>query len=186
VKVLCVDDDEDFLALVATTLRAHGREVETASSGEAALALLRAQPVSIVLSDWQMPGLDGIDLCRTIRALPMSRYVYFILLTVRRRDLATYADAVSAGVDDFLTKPLEPRELMLRLLVAERILGHMRQLGQLRRLVPICSKCQKIRDDFDFWHRIETYVHRTFGASFTHGLCPDCARDTLSPAPPAP
>jgi putative two-component system response regulator len=120
--ILLVDDDPICLALLADVLRTMGYEVVVANDGKQAFDLICQGDVRIVLSDWQMPALSGIELCRLIRRRQLSAYVYFILLTSLSRKENLVA-GLEAGADDFLTKPFEPEELHVRLRVAERIVS---------------------------------------------------------------
>ena len=94
-------------------------------------------------------------------------------MTARQGD-ENHREAMAAGVDDFLTKPLDREELETRLRVAERILGFATQVRQLKELLPICMYCKKIRDDQNYWKILEEYIHQHTGSDFSHGICPDC------------
>lgn len=120
--VLLVDDDQACLGLLSDVLEAMGIETETARDGEEALRMIYRGDYRIVLSDWQMPGMSGVDLCRRLRHRPLSEYIYFILLTSldRRDNLVT---GLRAGADDFITKPFDPEELHIRLRAAQRIVS---------------------------------------------------------------
>jgi phosphoserine phosphatase RsbU/P len=84
-------------------------------------------------------------------------------------------------VDDFLTKPVDPEELGMRLHVAERIIGLTTQVKQLASFIPICSYCKKIRDDKKYWQGVEEYLSEQQGATLSHGVCPDCHDRVLGP-----
>ncbi|HSJ02896.1 MAG TPA: response regulator, partial [Verrucomicrobium sp.] len=99
-------------------------EVVTAQDGRAAWELLSREPIRVVVSDWSMPEMDGLELCSRIRSREGADYVYFILLTKTCASESNQESAHAAGVDDFLVKPLSQRDLRLRLSVAERIVGH--------------------------------------------------------------
>lgn len=121
-KILVVDDDELTLATLEHALRRHGHEVETATNGRDALEKLKLGACRLVISDWEMPQMSGVELCRAIRGGDFPGYIYTILLT--SRDAA--ADAVqglAAGADDFVTKPFNPAELAQRVRTGERILA---------------------------------------------------------------
>jgi putative two-component system response regulator len=122
VRVLIAEDDRDALDLLDNALRYFGYDVTTASDGTEALEAIRSGQFQLVVSDWEMPGLSGIELCREIRRRASSSYTYFILLTARR-GTPSLVEALRAGADEFLTKPVDPDELALRLSVAERILS---------------------------------------------------------------
>ena len=89
--------------------------------------------------------------------------------------------AADAGVDDFLTKPLNFEELWMRLRVAERILRFATQVQQLEEMLPICSYCKKIRDDQNYWQQIEGYINQRTGSEFSHSICPDCYKKVVLP-----
>jgi YesN/AraC family two-component response regulator len=89
--------------------------------------------------------------------------------------------AAEAGVDDFLTKPLDMSELWTRLRVAERILNYTTQVRQLEELLPICSYCKKIRDDQNYWQQMEGYINERTGSEFSHSICPDCYTRVVLP-----
>lgn len=173
-KVLAVEDDPVLLRVLADTLRKLGHEVVTAGDGERAWQILQEEPIRVVVSDWMMPLLDGLQLCQRVRAADSADYTYFILLTVQDSSTENKQRAADAGVDDFLTKPLNPSELWLRLRVAERIVSFARRVRDLERLLPICSYCKNVRDDLHYWRQIESYFQTHGGAKFTHSICPDC------------
>ena len=192
-KILAVEDDAVARAVLRQALRRLGHDVVEANDGEAAWQLLQNESVRVVVSDWTMPRTDGLDLCRRIRGRAGSDYIYFILLTSRDATEQNQAAAADAGVDDFLTKPLDFPELWMRLRVAERILRYTTQVRQLEEMLPICSYCKKIRDDQNYWQQLEGYISERTGSDFSHSICPDCYNRIVVPeleqlkvdAPPA-
>ncbi len=120
-RVLVVDDDDIALDLLECTLASDGHDVETAGSGQEALKRLRRGDIRCVITDWDMPGMSGIDLCRFVRRNDTNGYVYIILLTSHDRQEDVVA-GLSAGADDFVRKPFDPSELICRIRVAERTL----------------------------------------------------------------
>jgi putative two-component system response regulator len=121
-RILCVDDDEISLAILEKAFTADGHEVETARNGREALDVLRLNGCRLIISDWDMPVMNGIELCQAIRAEGGSGYIYFILLTSHD----TRQDAVAgltAGADDFISKPFHPAELQARIRAGERVLS---------------------------------------------------------------
>src|SRR2546423_1577400 len=135
--------------------------------------LLQLARIPIVISDWYMPEMDGPELCRRIRARTGEPYVYFILVTARGGK-QQYLAGMEAGADDFIAKPVDPDELRARLKVAERILGLRKELEQLGGLLPICSDCQRIRNEKEEWKPLERYIDKHFERLVTHSICPDC------------
>lgn len=121
-QVLTVDDDSDALDLLEHALTRFGYRVTRAANGQEALDHIRTGRFQLVVSDWEMPQMTGLDLCREIRRRGSSGYIYFILLT-SRSGTQNVVDGLNAGADEFLTKPFDPYELYVRLRVAERILS---------------------------------------------------------------
>src|ERR1700722_5814950 len=103
-KVLVVEDDKVSLTILRRSLERLGHEVIDAADGEQGWsAWLRDRP-RVVVSDWQMPGLDGLNLCRRFRAQPSQEYLYFILLTSKGDSAQNRRDAAEAGGGDLMTK----------------------------------------------------------------------------------
>jgi sigma-B regulation protein RsbU (phosphoserine phosphatase) len=180
-KVLAVEDDEVGRAVLRQALRTLGYAVIEAVDGEAAWTKLTGEPFRIVVSDWMMPNLDGLELCRRIRARTGQDYTYFILVTARDASTQNQRIAMDAGVDDFLSKPIDIQELWMRLHVAERILKYTTRVRQLEQLLPICSYCKKVRDDHNYWQQIENYIKDRTGSEFSHSVCPDCYQRIVMP-----
>ena len=122
IDVLIVDDESISRRMIAYTLSQAGYNVTSASDGESAFRMLEEHGHQLVVSDWDMPGMNGIELCRAIRAADFPRYVYFIMLTSHNRSQDTI-DGLSAGADDFIGKPFNPGELIMRANTGKRIIG---------------------------------------------------------------
>lgn len=180
-KILTVEDDEVSRKVLRQALTQLGHEVVEAENGEEAWALLHREELRLIISDWMMPEVDGLELCRRIRSHHTPSYTYFILLTARDNSEENQFAAMEAGVDDFLMKPLRAHDLWIRLRVAERILRCTTQAGQLEGLFPICSYCKKIRDDKNYWQQIERYLSQRTRAEFSHAICPDCYQRVVIP-----
>ncbi|MHB1033308.1 MAG: response regulator [Pirellulales bacterium] len=121
-RILIVDDDDLATNMLANALAQSGHQVASARNGREALELIRSGLYRLVVSDWEMPEMTGIELCRHIRQRYSSSYVYIILLTVRQ-GTKNIVDGLNAGADDFITKPFEPQELCVRIRAGERILS---------------------------------------------------------------
>lgn len=180
-KILAVEDDAVARAVLRQALLRLGHEVIEAKDGAEALRVLEKEPVRLVVSDWLMPELDGLALCRAVRARVDADYVYFILLTSQLADVDNQREAIEAGVDDFLNKPLNVQEIWMRLRVAERILRYSTQVRQLEAFLPICGYCKKVRDDQNYWQQIESYINERTGTDFSHSVCPDCYQRVVVP-----
>jgi DNA-binding response OmpR family regulator len=179
-RVLIADDDPVSSRVLAATLKRLGHEVEMAADGHEAWERHLAVPASVLITDWMMPRVDGLELTRRVRALAARRYTWIILLTAMR-GRTSYLDGMEAGADDFVSKPINEHELHARLRVAERVLGLHRAVLQLEGLLPICSYCKRIRDEAERWAQVDDYVSRHTDAQFTHGICPDCYEHHLRP-----
>ena len=173
-KILIAEDDPVTVQILRFTLLHYGHEVVSATNGAEAWEKFDAEPLRVIVSDWMMPGIDGLDLCRKVRERPKTDYTYFILLTANRTSPENYEKASAAGVDDFLVKPLDREAIRMRLRVAERILKCTAEIRQLQELIPICSYCHKVRDEHDYWDRVESYIQKETGSRFSHGACPQC------------
>src|SRR5881398_3657601 len=180
IPVLVVDDDAVSSAQLCALAKAAGYTPTAAANGREAWDMLQLSRFQLVISDWYMPEMDGVELCRRVRARRDKPYVYFIMVTARGGK-QQYLAGMDAGADDFITKPVDPDELRARLTVAERILGLRTELQQLEGLLPICSYCKRIRNDHDQWKTLEDYIEQHFATQFSHSICPDCYTKYVEP-----
>ena len=128
--ILIVEDAADQRIMLAALLKRQGFQVLEASNGREAIDVLQQhQTVRMVISDWMMPEMDGIELCETLRKLPNQHYIYFILLT-GNSDREAVAEGINRGADDFLKKPIQFNELAARLNAGKRIIELKSQLEQ--------------------------------------------------------
>ena len=187
-RILLAEDEPLSRHLVTRLLEGWGYDVAVASDGDQALAALAdvAGPRLAIL-DWMMPGMDGTDVCKQLRAETGTEYTYVILLTAKKQKQDVVA-GLDAGADDYITKPFDEEELHSRVRAGERILklkgalAHqlvelqdaLDHVHQLQGLLPICMHCKKIRDDSNTWHRLETYIEEKSEALFSHALCDEC------------
>ena len=121
-RVLVAEDDLVSADLLEATLQEFGYEVTLARDGREALNLLRTGRFRMVISDWEMPEMSGLELCRRVRQRRWNGYIYFILLT-SNSGVDNVIEGLNAGADDFLTKPFHPHELHMRLSAGRRIIG---------------------------------------------------------------
>ncbi|MDI6796658.1 MAG: response regulator transcription factor [Desulfatibacillaceae bacterium] len=187
-RIFIAEDDSTSRSILAAVLQKQGHEVTTASDGIQALEVLEGQdaPLMVIL-DWVMPFISGVELCRIIRAKKTNQPPYIILLS-GKNEKADIAEGLSSGADDYLTKPFDPIELSARVEVGQRILNlqaelalKIKQLEQallevktLRGILPICSFCKQIRDDKGAWSQLESYISKHSDAFFSHSICPKC------------
>lgn len=180
-RVMLVDDDPRSRVETAYLIRQLGHEPVEVASGAEAVETFDQAGCRIVILDWTMPGLDGLEVCRRLRAVTSRAYTYIILLTGKPPLPANQNEALEAGVDDFLAKPAKFQEVRMRLHVAERILGYTATIRQLASFLPICSYCKRVRDDEDYWRQIEDYLRTHAGTEFSHSVCPDCFEHHVQP-----
>src|SRR5207249_3744595 len=145
-KILIADDDRLTRRMLETILAEWGHEIVVAADGNEAWEILRGSHApKLVLLDWLMPGMDGVEVCRNLRALPATEATYVILLTVRdsRQDVV---DGLRGGADDYITKPFDLEELHARLNTGMRILGLQQnlanQIAELRKALERVTQLQ--------------------------------------------
>jgi two-component system cell cycle response regulator len=132
-NVLVADDDPSSQLIVKTMLRNLGHDCRVVGDGNAAWAAFAEEEPDVIISDWMMPGLTGLELCRLVRnhGEDVGGYTYFIIVTAqdRQQDIVT---GMRSGADDYLVKPLEVEDLEVRLVAAERVTDLHRQLAEQR------------------------------------------------------
>ena len=187
-KTLIAEDDSVSRRLLQAALQKWGYDVTVTTQGhEAWEAIQQPGAPSLLILDWLMPELDGVEICRRIRASEALKSSYVILLTSRgsKEDIV---EGLEAGADDYVTKPFDHGELRARVQVGARVIGLQNALAErvhqleeaiasvktLQGLLPICCYCKKIRDDGNYWHRVESYISGHANVRFSHGICPDC------------
>lgn len=181
--------------MLESVLKKWGYDVEAVENGlDACTALESVNAPLIAILDWNMPGLDGLEVCRRARELPKQQPPYIIMLTARVGGEDIVA-ALDAGADDYIVKPFNRAELRARLGVglrmvrlqtslAERVRDLELALSNVKRLqglLPICSYCKKIRDDKNYWQQVESYLAERGEVRFSHGICPECFDAVVRP-----
>lgn len=187
-RVLVAEDEPVTRRLLEAQITRFGFEVISVADGLVAWNLLQSpQAPSLVVLDWNMPGLDGPDVCRRMRATSSNGYTYMLLVTARNAK-SDVVQGLSAGADDFISKPVDPDELHARLRTGERIVRLEQTLGrqvkelqaaaehvkELQGMIPICMHCKRIRNQSQIWEKVETYIEERSDAKFSHALCAEC------------
>lgn len=148
-RVLIVDDSRLQRKILSSSVKRWGYEVLEADSGVVALEICKTDPPDIVLSDWMMPKMNGLEFCNAFRNLPGENYGYFILLT-SKSEKGEVAQGLQAGADDFLSKPVNAHELRARISAGERILDMQRELTEKNRMISeTLQELQRVYDSLD-------------------------------------
>jgi PleD family two-component response regulator len=205
--ILVVDDTATNLKVLLRFLKKFGFELTIAQNSQEMFNRLDHQIPDLILLDVMMPGLDGFEACRRLKATERTHDIPVIFLTVLP-DLESKIKGFEVGGVDFITKPIEPHELRARV-VTHLSLRHLQRELQAKNeqlqaqnsqlqvknqqlqtalakvktlsgLLPICANCKQIRDDQGYWHQVEVYIRNHSEAEFSHGLCPECIK-TLYP-----
>jgi len=188
-RILIAEDDPVSRRLLQAALIKWGYEVVVTTNGkEAWQALQSPDAPDLLILDWLMPEMDGVEICREARKSHAHKSAYIILLTSRgsKDDIIK---GLEAGADDYVTKPFDHGELRARVQVGSRVVQLQTTLADrvveleeaiasvktLQGLLPICCYCKKIRDDGNYWHRVESYIAGHANVRFSHGICPDCS-----------
>lgn len=149
IKVLIVDDSKLQRKIISASLLRMGYEVREADSGQTALDICEIWQPDLVLSDWMMPGMDGIEFCCAFKALDREGYGYFILLT-SKSGKEEVAEGLQCGADDFLSKPVNGIELRARLTAGERIVKMQSDLFDQKRIVSeTLEQLRKVHDSLN-------------------------------------
>jgi phosphoserine phosphatase RsbU/P len=180
-RILIADDDATCRLLLHGLLHKQGHAVEAVADGAAAWERYQAEFAPVVISDWMMPKMDGLALCRSIRAQDNRQHYTYVILLTSLEGRGNYLQGMDAGADDFLTKPIDHDQLAARLRVAERILGMHSHIKNLEVLLPICSYCKNIRGDSNRWEPVENYLLKRSDTHVSHGICPSCYSKIVQP-----
>lgn len=199
-RILLADDDDKTRQILAHYLKKWDFTVTTCRDGMEAAALLETDNApAIALIDWEMPGLEGVEICRRVRGRSGKHPYTYIILVTGRSDKSEIASGLAAGADDYVTKPFDVDELHARLLVGQRVVSLERrlaehivrlrealdQMGQIQDATPVCvcPVCRQVRDGEARWQPIETYLQEHAGVHSTQLVCPVCCEKLDTPQP---
>ncbi len=180
-NILIAEDDLISRKLLQTNLEQMGYLVTASTDGQEAWDIFDRVPYRIVVSDWLMPSVNRLELCKKIRQRPDTDYTYFILLTANVGEEKNYFDAMESGVDDFLSKPLDRQQLAIRLRVAKRILKDTSRIKSLENIVTMCAYTKKIKMEEESWQNIEEFIEKYLGIKLSHGIHPDYYEQVIVP-----
>lgn len=195
VTILVADDTPSNIQLLDEIL---GSEYEllAAANGQEALETALQERPCLILMDVMMPVLDGFEACRRLKADPRTEGIPVIFLTALA-DAEALLQGFQAGGVDYVGKPFNPEELRARVAIhvalrqaqererrlREQLEEALASVKKLSGLLPICASCKKIRDEQGEWNQMEVYITTRSEAGFTHGICPECAKEFRSGFP---
>jgi DNA-binding response OmpR family regulator len=167
--ILVVDDNHQNIQLLGSLLMEQGYEIGIAQNGVMALKFIEQRLPDLILLDVMMPEMDGIEFCKILKTNLANSHIPVIFLTAKI-ETDDIVKGFEAGGVDYVTKPFIAAELLAR------VKTHL-EIRYLRNLIPICSYCNKIRDDEGLWSRIESYFQKYTHTRFSHGICEECAEN---------
>ncbi len=186
-NVLIVDDDSATRLYLTRLLASWQYSCQSAVDGLMAKEMLLNGEYDLLIVDWLMPRVNGLELLRFVREHPDLHYIYSILLT-QRSSPEDYREGMQAGADDFLTKPVAESELQMRLTVGRRIIAYQKQLREYNRrlqealsdvetlggFIHMCSYCNSVYTPEEKWVDVSEYLRRRTNITISHGICPTC------------
>lgn len=176
-KILLVDDEEIIVKAMKKNFEQEGYEVMTASCGEEAVEMNTSQQFDLIITDLSMPGMNGITVLA--EAKKQNPDIGSIILT-GYGDMTSAIEALRLGADDYLLKPCDTEELLLRTSRCLKNREAHQKVKFYENILPVCMYCKSIRDDRGVepgkgkWMKMEEYIHSTSGTDFSHGICPAC------------
>ena len=189
-SIVIVDDKPENIRLLAGILSEKGYRIRPATNGQQALTTIEKEAPDLILLDIMMPGLNGYEVCRILKNKQNARDIPIIFISALD-ETGNKVEAFTSGGVDYICKPFQPEEVLarvsthLKLRQAQKLLQEQNEQLQnaldeiriLRGIVPICTKCKKIRDDEGYWNNLEKYIEEHSQAVFSHGLCPECIKE---------
>ena len=194
IRILVVEDDPFFQRVLTKRLEVEGYQVMTASDGREGMKAIVSFEPDLVLSDWMMPQVDGLELCQSVKTGLREAAPYFILLTARG-EINDKLLALETGADDYLVKPCDQGELMARVRAGLRIVLLTKDLrksahelrgvaGELNRVreelarrstqAVLCPDCRRVQVAADQWTDVHTWLQKPTGSA----SCPECSADS--------
>jgi sigma-B regulation protein RsbU (phosphoserine phosphatase) len=204
-KVLIVEDDVFFQRVLQKRLEAEGYKVLLAGDGREGMKAIVTWEPDVVLSDWMMPEVDGLELCQSVKTGLKDAAPYFILLTAKG-ELSDRLLGLQTGADDYVVKPCDHSEILARVRAGVRIVKLTQQLRtavtelqmanaeltstresveDLGEQMPICSYCRRVQESDGSWQDMEQVLSRRLGVDTSHEVCPDCAASVTPLLPPS-
>ncbi len=194
--ILVIDDNLSNLSVITDHLDANGFDVMIARDGQDGIDKAQRGHPDLILLDVMMPGIDGFETCRRLKANAPTRSIPILFMTALD-SIEDKLKGFDAGGQDYITKPFNEQEALARIHVHislrrlqleaqdrnqrlekanQNLKKALEEIKTLHGILPICAACKKIRDDDGCWSQIEEYIQKHTDADFSHGICPECAR----------
>lgn len=193
-SVLLAEDDDTAREQISYFLNKTVRTLYAARNGSEGLELFKQHRPDLIISDIRMPVMDGLRMVQEIRLLDKDAK---IIMISAYSDAVYLMKAIDIGIDGYVMKPIDTAKLKASISKCTEIIAYRRaaqahqeeqnnlidklnaafaKVKLLSGFLPICASCKKIRDDKGYWQQIESYIHDHSEAEFSHGICPDCAK----------
>ena len=172
--VYIIDDNPDNIKMLGCLLEEKGYEPVVFLNARTALGSIRKKKPELILLDIMMPEMDGYEMCKILKDDTSFKDIPVIFLT-GKTDTDDLVKGFELGAADYVKKPFEFAELLARIKTHIGFKKAKEKIKILSGLLPICSKCKKIRDDKGYWNKIDVYIEAHSDAIFSHGLCPECS-----------
>jgi PleD family two-component response regulator len=180
--VLLVDDIKADINFLYNALD-NEYKLEFALDGKSALERVQSSPPDLILLDILMPGMSGYEVCRRLKADERTKDIPVIFITSKNEE-EDETKGLELGAVDYIIKPFSLPIVKARLrthLKIQRLIDEIRraltEVKRLSGLLPICANCKNIRNDQGYWEQIEVYIKERSEAEFSHGICPECAKN---------
>lgn len=178
-SILLVDDEEIILSSIGKNLRLQNYDVTTASNGERAIALLNRSEFDLLITDLSMNEIGGIQVLQEAKKIhPLTA----VIILTGHGDMVSAIDALRLGADDYLLKPCDPDEFIIRIKRCVEKQEAFRKVKLYENILPVCMYCKNIRDDAGTdpgtgkWLKMEEYIYSKSGTDISHTFCPDCRK----------
>lgn len=192
-KILVVDDNPINLEIIINYCEniKGPRKIFQANNGKMALKVAKKIIPDLIIMDWEMPEMSGIEAVKELKKIETTKFIPIIMATAVMTSSENLKTALEAGAIDYLRIPIDPIELTARINSMLKLSDSFQEINELNSklsyalkdvkklsgLLPICAACKKIRDDKGYWKQIEVYIDEHSEAKFSHGMCPDCAKE---------
>lgn len=187
--IVLIDDEADYANMLKIRLNSVGYDPVVFSDPLEGIMHIQKNSTDLVLLDINMPGMNGLDMCKRLKESTNTRDVPVIFLTARVESHDIVRGFEAGGVD-YITKPVNAQVLLARVrthvslkraldeqkVLIQKLQDSLAEIKKLSGLLPMCAHCKKIRDDKGYWEKVEVYIEEHSEAQFSHGICPECMK----------